>query len=216
MDAQRQTTPNTTVVPKINSFRKLVMAVLKISNISITILAIYLLVTLCMDAFGLNLGNFFKFSNSSLDIMSSFGIWAILFLIILALFVVAILIAVIRVNKRYFNVLDTANSKNMKVYLAPGQTFLSALGFIFLSAILTFLSFFFLSANPTGLPAILTLICVAIILISLLLLVVLCLYNRAKFSRLNSEEQQAVRDQCANLKQEQQKNTDKEQAGKLY
>ncbi len=215
MDETSQTIPITSH-NKIISFRKFVMAILKISNIAISILSIYLLLSLAMQSLGLNIGNFFKFSDSALDLMSSFGVWLIAIFIVLALIVITILIAVIKINKHYYNVLKTANEQNLRIYLAPWQTFASACGFIVLGAILTFLSFIFLSSNPKGLPAILTLICVAIILLSLILLIILSLYNRAQFSKLTEQEQQEVKKQSEQFKRELQKKEDKKKAGKLY
>lgn len=212
MDNTNQATPST----GISKFRKFMMAILTISNIAILTLSIYLLASLALESFGLDLGKFFSFSNSALDLMSSFGIWLIAILIVLALLVITLLILVIKINKNYYNVLKTANEQNIGIYIAPWQTCASALGFIVLIAILTFLSSIFLSANPKGLPAILTLICVAIIALSFILLVVLSLYNRAKFSKLNEQEQQAVREQSKQFKKEMQKRQDKKQAGKLY
>lgn len=214
MENLNQATPTTS--PSINKFRNFVMAVLTISNIAIIILSLYLLASLILESFGLELGKFFSFSNSSLDIMSSLGIWVIAILFILALLVITLLILVIKINKSYYNVLKTANEQNLGIYIAPWQTCASALGFIVLLAILTFLSFMFLSANPTGLPAILTLICVGIIALSLILLAILSLYNRTKFSKLNEQEQQTIREQSKQFRRDLQKKQDKKQAGKLY
>lgn len=215
MNETSQTIPNTSH-KKIIAFRKFVMAILKISNIAITVLSIYLLLSLVMESIGLNLGNFFKFSDSVLDLMSSFGIWIIAILVVLALLVITLLILVIRINKNYYNVLKCANEQNLKIYLAPWQTFASACGFVIIVAILAFLYFTFLNANPAGLASILTLACVGIIIFSLLLLVILSLYNRIKFSGLNEQEQQIIKDQSKQFRKEMQKKQDKKQAGKLY
>lgn len=216
MENTIQEVPKNTPSTGICRFRKFVMAILTISNIAISVLSVYLLASLALESFGLNLGQFFSFSNFQLDIMSALGIWVIAVLIVLALFVIVILISVIKINKNYYYVLKTANEQNLSIYLAPWQTFASACGFIGLSAILTFLSFIFLNANPQGLPTILTLICVAIMVLSLVLLSILSLYNRAKYSKLSEQEQQEVKEQSKQFKKEMQKKQDKKQAGKLY
>lgn len=199
-----------------NGFRNLVIFNLSFANIMFAILCGYLLFSIIMSSIDANLGQFFGFSNSQLDIMSSLGIWVIAVFVTIGTVVLVLTIAFITANKRYKNILKSANEQHLDIVLAPWQTTASVICMILAIASLAVLAIFVFQYSPTGLSAILTYITLAVMLITLLSTLMLSALNRLKFGRLSEEAQQQIQNSSKQFQKNVRKEENKRSAGKLY
>lgn len=198
--------------------RSIVMTSIIVADVAFAATMGYLLVTMLMSVFGLDLGPVFggALNTYTLGLWGVVGVFVYVAIGFAALVLIGLAIAFYATNKSYYNVLRYAKKNNMDIVLAPFQTFSYMLTLVLVIAVLIFVALFSASNSPYSVFSIMTYICCATTFAILVFTIIHSIINRIKFSKLEYEEQQKVREESRIFKRKVAKEERKSRIGRLY